>query len=54
MSKPSHDCPLCEGTGKVSAKVAASKIVVRDRAAYNLKMRDVNQRARDRKKALAT
>lgn len=52
MSKPSHDCPLCEGTGKVSAKVAEAKIVVRDREKYNATMRAVNKAARERKKAL--
>lgn len=54
MSKPTHTCPLCDGTGKVSAKVAESKIDVRDREKYNERMRAVNARARQRKKALAT
>lgn len=51
MSKPSHDCPLCEGTGKVSARVASAKIVVRDREKYNETMKAVNAKARARKKS---
>jgi hypothetical protein len=51
VSKPTHDCPLCEGTGKVSAKIAESKITVRDRNKYNKTMLAVNKKARDRRKA---
>jgi hypothetical protein len=54
MTKATHDCPLCHGAGKVSAKIADSKITVRDREKYNLSMRLVNKNARDRKKVLAT
>jgi len=50
MTKATHDCPLCHGSGKVSAKIAESKITVRDRARYNESMRVVNKNARDRKK----
>lgn len=53
MSKNISNCPLCKGSGKVSAKIAASKITVRDRAKYNAGMRAVNKSARARKKALA-
>lgn len=53
MSKSNHECPLCNGSGKVSAKVADSMIVVRDRKKFNETMREVNKRARERKKALA-
>ena len=52
MTKATHDCPLCHGSGKVSAKIADSKITVRDREAYNVKMREINARARARKKLL--
>lgn len=51
MSKPSHDCPLCKGSGKVSARIAESKIAVRDREKYNETMRLVNRRARERNKS---
>lgn len=51
MSKPSSECPLCEGTGKVSKRVAKSKITVVDREKWNASMRVVNKRARERKKA---
>jgi hypothetical protein len=53
MSKATRDCPLCKGSGKVSAKIAEAKITVRDRARYNESMKNVNARARERKKALA-
>lgn len=51
MSKPSSECPLCDGTGKVSKRVAGAKIIVADREKYNATMRAVNKRARERKKA---
>ena len=50
MTKATHDCPLCEGTGKVSAKIAGAKIAVRDREKYNANMREINRRARERQK----
>lgn len=54
MSKPNHDCPLCKGTGKTSARVADAMIIVRDRKKFNETMRRVNAAARLRKKLLAT
>lgn len=50
MSKPNHDCPLCKGTGKTSARVADAMIIVRDRKKFNETMRRVNAAARLRKK----
>lgn len=50
-AKKNSECPLCDGTGKVAAAVAASKIELRDRQAYNDRMRPINERARLRKKA---
>jgi hypothetical protein len=57
MSKTPHKCPLCAGTGTVSARVAAAKIDIRDRAKYNETMRKYSALARAKKKtkeALAT
>lgn len=51
MSNPSYKCPLCDGTGKVSKRVAESRIVVRDRKKYNETMKAVNAKARARKKS---
>ncbi len=51
MSKTTHKCPLCAGTGTVSARVAAAKIDVRDRAKYNETMRKYNERFRAKKKS---
>lgn len=47
--KPGN-CPYCAGTGSVSAKKAARKLVSRDRGEYNAAMREINKRARERKK----
>lgn len=54
MSKSNHVCPLCKGSGKVSARIANSRVTIRDRKKYNETMRAVNQRARDRKKVSET
>jgi hypothetical protein len=51
-AKKNHDCPLCEGTGKVTAHVAGCKVELRDREHYNARMRAVNERARARRKKL--
>lgn len=51
MAKPNHTCPLCKGSGAVSARVAKSKITVVNREKYNETMRAVNERARLRRKA---
>lgn len=53
-AKPTHCCPLCKGTGKVTKKIAEARISVRDRAKYNATMRLVNEKARQRKKGVAT
>jgi len=50
VSKHTHDCPLCDGTGKVSKRVAESKIDIRDREKWNESMRKINAAARARKK----
>lgn len=47
--KNNHTCPLCKGTGKVTKRVAESRISVRDREKYNATMREVNKKARLRK-----
>ena len=54
MTKDTHDCPLCKGTGKVTAKVANSRVSLRNREVFNATMRKVNARAAARKKLLAT
>jgi hypothetical protein len=45
-----HECPLCKGSGKVTARIAKSKISTRDREKFNASMREVNKRARERAK----
>lgn len=56
MTRKTHPCPLCDGSGSVTAAIANARISIRDREKYNETMRDVNRRARLRakKKALAT
>ena len=51
MSKnPLYQCPVCRGSGKVSAHIAEAKIDIRDRAKYNETMRKYSARARAKKK----
>lgn len=51
-AKKNCKCPLCDGTGKVTAKVANSSISTRpDREKHLAQMREINKARRDAERA---